>query len=137
MAQLSGKCFQELDKSSLVSYRVWSQRCKDNLTLQTYPFFPLHLDLFFVIGFEEADLLWSNSSSVVDTLHSPRQPVLALPPPPVKSTSQQRETAAQTVAVPLTSLSPEASTSQVSCSNHTSDSTLLNLLLYRTCVNLC
>lgn len=117
----------------MVSYRVWSQRCQHTLTLQTYAFFPLHLDLLFVTGSNEADLLWSDSSSVVDPLHSPRQPVLALPPPPVKSISQPRETAAQTIPVPFCSLSPEASTSQVSCPTHTSDSTLLSLVPYRTC----
>lgn len=46
-------------------------------------------------------------------MQSPRDPVLALPAPPVKAARQHMEAAAQTLAPGPTALSSEASTLQV------------------------
>ena len=50
--------------------------------------------------------------SFLQAVHSPKPPMLALPAPPRRS-RQQQETAVQTLPVSLSSLSPEATVTQV------------------------
>ncbi|KAL3148684.1 hypothetical protein ABBQ38_014099 [Trebouxia sp. C0009 RCD-2024] len=54
----------------------------------------------------------SDSGSFLEAVDSPRRPMLALPAPPACSRQTHQEQAAQTLPVSLSSLSPEASTSQ-------------------------
>ena len=60
----------------------------------------------------EGDIDDEDDSSFLQALHSPKPPMLALPAPP-RHSRQQQETAVQTLPVSLSSLSPEASVTQV------------------------
>ncbi len=55
-----------------------------------------------------------DAESFLEAVQSPRPPMLALPAPP-RHTKQWQETAVQTLPVSLSSLSTEASITQVTC----------------------
>jgi len=60
----------------------------------------------------EGDVEDEDDRSFLQAVHSPKPPMLALPAPPHRS-RQQQETAVQTLPVSSSSLSPEASVTQV------------------------
>ncbi len=60
----------------------------------------------------EGDIDDEDDRSFLQAVHSPKPPMLALPAPP-RHSRQQQETAVQTLPVSLSSLSPEASVTQV------------------------
>lgn len=60
----------------------------------------------------DEDIDEADDRSFLQAVHSPKPPMLALPAGPHQS-RQQQETAVQTLPVALSSLSPEASVTQV------------------------
>ena len=95
--------------SKLLLYKL-CRLCINGLTVRLKP---LHTSTNSHSGADQTEAEGSDSGSFLETVDSPRRPMLALPAPPACSRQTHQEQAAQTLPVSLTSLSPEASLSQV------------------------